>query len=224
MALPLERLCAAVADELHRLCSLLQERLARLAHAGPDAVLDAATLLSGVSAHLTLLEGRLRCLAAPPASQSGPANVTVALREAIALVQAAGQPGETMVGLDLAPDLPRPALGDAALRQVLAELLHNAILATANSEEKRVRVSVRAEEGSVSIEVADTGIGILPADVERIFEPLVSSRRAPFGVGLGLYCCRRILGPVGATIVASGRPGRGATFIVRIPTVGESSG
>jgi len=213
-----ERLCAAIADELHNLSSGLQIRLTRLA-ARPDAVLDAVGLLSGTSARLTLLQGRLRCLSAPGGKGTAGANVPVALREAIALAHAASSLERIEIETDIVPDPPRPLLDDGALRQILAETIHNALLATANSDEPRVRVSVRAEGEWAQIDIVDTGIGVLPGDAERIFEPLVSSRRASFGAGLGLYCCRRLLDAVGGSIAVGGRPGRGATFTVRTPAV-----
>jgi signal transduction histidine kinase len=65
--------------------------------------------------------------------------------------------------------------------------------------------------------VADTGPGIEPATLAKIFEPLFTTKA--FGVGLGLPTVRRIVQQHGGSIEAVSEPGRGTTFLVRIPQI-----
>jgi signal transduction histidine kinase len=94
-----------------------------------------------------------------------------------------------------APTVQLPAVhGDRVqLQQVLLNLITNAIHAMATRDEPRV-LSVRCEackEGGVLISVADTGRGIDPHDITRIFNPLFTTK--PDGMGMGLAICRSIV-------------------------------
>ena len=94
-----------------------------------------------------------------------------------------------------APTVQLPAVhGDRVqLQQVLLNLIANAIHAMAAKDEPRV-LSVRSEaykEGGVLVSVADTGLGIAPHDVNRIFNPLFTTK--PDGMGMGLAICRSIV-------------------------------
>jgi signal transduction histidine kinase/CheY-like chemotaxis protein/HPt (histidine-containing phosphotransfer) domain-containing protein len=131
-------------------------------------------------------------------------------------------------GLELAvqftpQDEPFAVCGDPfRLRQVLANLIGNAIKFTAEGE-----VIVRVElhkltesEAAISVCVADTGIGI-PAEAQRkIFEPFAqadgSTTREYGGSGLGLSICKRLLGLMSGTIRVESTPGRGSNFIIEL--------
>ncbi|SIR74452.1 ATP-binding protein [Microbacterium sp. RURRCA19A] len=121
-----------------------------------------------------------------------------------------------IVVADYAPDVPTHVMGDATrLRQVLVNLLGNAVKFTAQGE---VRVSVRRGAGpdAVRFEVADTGIGI-PADaLQRIFEPFTqaddSTTRTHGGTGLGLSICDALVRMMGGRIRVNSDVGRGSTF------------
>lgn len=120
---------------------------------------------------------------------------------------------------DFAHDLPWRVQGDAAkLRQVLENLLGNALKFTAQGEVAlRVR-PVEAEE--IEFAVADTGCGIATVEQERIFDPFAlgsDGRPAVPGTGLGLALCRRLLALMGGSLQLVSRPGEGSTFACRVP-------
>jgi K+-sensing histidine kinase KdpD len=77
------------------------------------------------------------------------------------------------------------------------------------------------ESGGVEIVVRDTGPGIAPDDLPRIFEAGFSTR--PGSSGLGLAVCRRIFEQHGGSILVESRPGHGATFRLRLPHNGASA-
>ena len=114
---------------------------------------------------------------------------------------------------------PRRVMGDRfRLQQVVTNLLSNAVKFTSEGG-----ITVRVTEGEptrrgqrVRFEVADTGIGIEPAAVARLFEPFnqadSSTTRTYGGTGLGLSICSELVEMMGGEIGAHGEPGRGSTF------------
>ncbi len=104
------------------------------------------------------------------------------------------------------------------LRQVLSNLLSNAI--KYNRPGGGVTASVRAEVGFVAIAVEDTGIGMDESQLARLFVPfdrLGAQHGAVRGTGLGLALTRQLVETMGGTIGVHSAPGRGSSFVVRLP-------
>lgn len=116
------------------------------------------------------------------------------------------------------PSEPLSVLGDLPrLQRVMANLLDNAIKYTAAGG--RVSLAARANGSRVIIEVTDTGAGIPPAEIPRIFDRFYrgdKSRSAP-GSGLGLSLALAVVRAQGGDITVSSEPGRGSTFAVSLP-------
>ena len=107
------------------------------------------------------------------------------------------------------------------IRQLLQNLVANALKFHRADVAPRVTVHAAEEEGgrSVRLVVADNGIGFEPEHAERIFLPFgrLHGRSEYEGTGMGLAICRRIAESAGGSITARGEPGRGATFTVTLP-------
>jgi signal transduction histidine kinase len=104
--------------------------------------------------------------------------------------------------------------GDAGqLRQVLVNLLENAVFAAAPTG--TVTVRGRSEPGGVTLEVEDTGAGVDPAIRRRLFEPLITTK--DHGIGLGLALCKRIAERHGGDVTYADRLGGGARFSLHLP-------
>jgi len=103
------------------------------------------------------------------------------------------------------------------VKQILYNLLSNAVKFTPDGG--RVDVNVRAENSDVRVEVRDTGIGIAPADQERIFEEFqqVGRERSREGTGLGLTLTKRFVELHGGRIWLESAPGEGSTFGFTLP-------
>lgn len=130
------------------------------------------------------------------------------------LAQAAG------VAVRVDGTTPLATLGDgAALRRALLNLVENAVKYTPRGG--KVEIGLARADGVAEVTVADTGIGIEPAEIERIFEPFhrLEAARAhdTGGAGLGLAIARSIVIAHGGTITVESAPGAGSRFTVRLP-------
>ncbi len=126
---------------------------------------------------------------------------------------------------EFAPGLPRGVQGDEQrLRQVLLNLIGNAIKFT---HEGAVVFSIRAgETGRLRFSVSDSGTGIAPQDLGRLFEPftqLGDSRLQAAGTGLGLAISRSLVELMGGTLQVDSRPGFGSCFWFELPLAPASA-
>jgi signal transduction histidine kinase len=109
--------------------------------------------------------------------------------------------------------------GDAAqLQQVLINLVLNAAEALHDLPTERRTLTIataRSPSGDVLISVHDEGPGIPPEQLSRLFEPFHTTKEA--GLGLGLSLSRSIVEAHGGELVVESEPGRGTTFVARLP-------
>ncbi len=125
------------------------------------------------------------------------------------------------------PELPLWAEGDPTrLTQVAGNLLQNAVKFTPRGGTVTVRLTPDRGRGQAVLTVRDTGDGIDPALLPRLFEPFAqadrSLDRSKGGLGLGLSLVKGLVGLHGGEVQArSDGPGRGAVFVVRLPMEGE---
>ena len=129
-----------------------------------------------------------------------------------AMAPAAEQGGVEIV---VACDGELAALRSGSLYHVVLNLVKNAVEATPSGG--RVRAAARAQGDALVIEVADTGPGIPPESVPRLFEPFYSLKAVGKGTGLGLVISKDLVEKQGGTLTAANRPEGGAVFTVRIP-------
>ncbi len=108
------------------------------------------------------------------------------------------------------------------VRQILTNLLGNAAKFT---DHGTIGLRVRTGDGTVQVDVFDTGIGIPPANLEAIFEPFrqVEGDRAVLGAGLGLAIARRLATLMGGTLTVASRVGVGSTFSLTLPPCATSA-
>jgi len=134
----------------------------------------------------------------------------------------------TLRGVDLHLDVPDTlsliGATDEHMEQMLSNLIDNAIKYT--DPEGRVAISLKEEDRCVVGEVEDTGIGIAPQDMSRIFEEFYRAENAkevePYGTGLGLPIVKRVVELYGGQLHVQSELGKGSKFTFAFPKVGRA--
>lgn len=126
--------------------------------------------------------------------------------------------GAVTIGVSLHGDLPAVRADAQQLHQLLINLLSNADDAVSSSRaDGRVQVTTMTADGCVLIKVSDTGHGIAPADLERIFEPTFTTNSNRGRRGYGLTIARRIAEANGATLTVESTLEKGSVFTISFP-------
>lgn len=112
---------------------------------------------------------------------------------------------------------------ESKLGQVFLNLVVNATQAIPEGRyaDNEIRITTRVEAGEVRIDVADTGSGMPPHVLDRLFQPFFTTKAAGEGTGLGLSICHRIVASHGGRIQVESTPGQGTCFHLAFPSVGE---
>lgn len=156
-----------------------------------------------------------------PESPTAPHEADVA--EALEIVRANLRGAIESVGARITTGtLPRVGLAPDDLVQLLQNLVGNAVKYRGDAP-PRVHVTADRRDDTWVLSVSDNGVGIAPADRERIFGLFQRVERpgGPPGSGIGLNVCRRIVEHAGGRIWVDSEPGDGATFSCALPAVAE---
>ncbi|WP_433825131.1 sensor histidine kinase [Actinoplanes sp. CA-015351] len=218
------RLIADVAHELRTPLSNLRGYLEGLA----DGVIEPSPEIFASLHEETLLQRRilddLQVLALAEAGDLDYTPVPADLSELAATAATVHRAVADNAGVDLVVDAPSPVEVRAdpdRTRQVLGNLLSNAIRYT--DAGGRVEISVGRDAQGAFLRVRDTGVGMTPDEVTRVFDRFwradPARQRATGGSGLGLTIARRIVADQGGTLSAESTPDLGTTFTVRLPAI-----
>jgi PAS domain S-box-containing protein len=146
------------------------------------------------------------------------------IRESVDFLLPQMKLSEVEVELSLDPQLPEIRGDRIRLSQVFLNLLTNARQAMESSSVRKLAIrtyrAVRPELPVVA-QVADTGKGFSSAEAANLFRPFYTTKKSGHGTGLGLSISRTIIQDHQGSIEASGSPGKGATFTLRLPAVPE---
>jgi signal transduction histidine kinase len=179
-----------------------------------EKILDAAQRAS-------VITGGVLGLARPRADRYEPTDLVRLAEEVLLLVNK--DLTRNRVKLDFqAEGRPYARVNPAQIQQVMMNLVINARQAMPRGGTVRVRVANDATGRLAELSVADTGVGIAPADLRRIFEPFFTTKTGPDasglgGTGLGLAVCRDIVEAHHGRLRAESRVGQGTTFTLRLP-------
>lgn len=116
-------------------------------------------------------------------------------------------------------DAPFVWVNESRLGQVFLNLLVNAAQAIPPGfvDGNLISVGIRSQDGRVEVEIADTGVGIPPKLLPKIFDAFYSTKDVKSGTGLGLAICKGIVEEMGGQISVKSEVGRGTTFTLRLP-------
>jgi signal transduction histidine kinase len=140
------------------------------------------------------------------------------LEEAVEIVRGVAPGKQASVTWKVAPGIGDVVTDPGLLRQIVVNLLSNALDAVDRNGD--IALEARPVDDDVLITVSDTGHGIAPDDLRRIFEPFYTTKGRGKGTGLGLAICRQLTAALGGTISVESEAGKGSTFFVRIPRQG----
>lgn len=176
---------------------------------------------------LRVIEGEVRRMerslqsfldfARPPRSERRRFQLNELLQDVASLIH--GRSERQNVRVDLKSEPIKLTADREQLRQVLVNLALNALDAMPNGG--TLRITIGTTGTTIEIEVSDTGTGINPALLPRLFEPFVSGKET--GLGLGLAISRRIVEAHGGTLTAVNRTDGGARFRITLPTEGHDA-
>lgn len=152
-------------------------------------------------------------------TEFGDVNLNRTIEETVNLIEPQLRKAGIKIDLSLAPQLPLIKGNAGRLQQVFLNLFLNARDAMEEGGTLRVRTS--ASEGSVQVDVADTGKGIPPEILSRIYDPFFTTKPAKRGTGLGLSVTYGIVREHGGTIEVESLPGAGTCFHLDFPVVGK---
>jgi PAS domain S-box-containing protein len=179
-------------------------------------------ILAGAEALLRLIEDLLivsRVQAGKFTISLEPVRLEALVAEALETQQLVADRKGVTLEAELAPDLPTCQADPLRIFQVLHNLVGNAIKFTPGGN--RVAVRLAAVDGALRCEVADTGVGISPEDLPRLFQRFVqldmSNTRTAGGTGLGLSIVKAIVDAHGGQVGITSEVGQGSTFWFTLP-------
>ncbi len=151
----------------------------------------------------------------PTAPKKQSSDVNSLLTDCIELVEEQALFLNIAIDRDLEPTLPLVMVDPSQIQQVFVNLIINA--AEAMDGDGRLEITTRHMDSEVEIEFTDSGPGINPEDLDRVFDPFFSTKEAGHGTGLGLAISYGIVREHGGRITAASEEVAGATFVVRLP-------
>ena len=214
---------ADVAHELRTPLSNIQGYLEAINDGLVQPTPETIDTIHGQALHLARLVEDLRLLAQVEAGalelELHSTEVDELLQSCVEAVRPRADAEGIGLNLDVDQSLPHLVMDATRVSQVVGNLLENAI--THTPEGGSIDVSASAGDGVVEIAVADTGPGIAPEDLSRLFDRFYradpSRNRSTGGAGLGLTIARRLVEAHGGTIDVGSVVGEGSRFTIRLP-------
>lgn len=196
--------CGSINQTCTRMFAILEQQTARLNRLVQD-VLNASRLESG---DLSI--------------QPEPISILPVVGQVVEQVRARNN--ERVIQEPIKPGLPMVFADRDRVAEILANLLDNAD--KYSPPESKIEVGVSADQVGVTVSVRDSGTGLPPGDLDRLFDKFYridgSDSQTAYGYGLGLYVCRRLVEAQGGHIWAENHPDGGAVFSFTLPVWQES--
>ena len=137
-------------------------------------------------------------------------DIRIVINEALSRLKIADN---IKLSKDLQSDLPMVTIDANQIGQVLINLIENACQAMKDGG--KLQISTRKSKTFAEIEIADSGCGIPEKEINKIFDPLFTTK--PKGIGMGLAVCHGIIDKHNGTIEVKSREGKGTNMIVKLP-------
>jgi signal transduction histidine kinase len=207
------QMAAVIAHEVRNPLAIIKataERIRKKYETGkPDQLLD---FISEEVDRLNQTTNRYLQFAAPPEVSNGWESVADIVDSVVGGLRRQFSHKGVNLQKAIDPDLQQVAVNSAKLRQILINLLRNALEATAEAGTLTLKATGSQPPGSVQIEVRDNGCGLGKRELAHIFDPFYTTK--PKGSGLGLFVVKRLVEELGGRLVVQSQVGVGTTFTV----------
>lgn len=194
-----------------------------------EEMVKSAIQIENAGTHLLSLINDMLDLSSLDAGQLNlqlePVAIAALVQRCLTLVEPHARQHAITLEAQMDPELPTVRGDVRAVKQVLFNLVGNAIKFARPQTVVHLRVRHEPLDGQVSLAIADHGLGIEPAMLPSLFEPFTRVHRgvgAPPGSGLGLSISQKLVSAMGGRIEVSSVVGEGTTFTVRLPVDGRA--
>jgi signal transduction histidine kinase len=178
--------------------------------------------ISKAALHAREIIKKLLLFARQTPPQLATVDLNAIVEEGVELLLPQCETRAIQVERELPWNLPPVVADPGQVRQVVLNLVVNAVQASPRGG--RIRVSTSSDESHVQLLVEDFGSGMSEAVVEQIFLPFYTTKEVGQGTGLGLSVVHGIVSAHGGTVEVESAPGKGARFCVRLPRAPRSQG
>ena len=192
---------------------LMERELKRLPAAQAERVREDLRVARDEIARLDQIINQFLRAIRPTQPELQPTTVNDVIGETLALLEQEISDRDILVERELAEGLPRILLDRAQLKQAFYNIIKNALQAMRSGGILRIRTE--ADDTHVAISFIDSGQGIAPEQIGRLFEPYFTTKEN--GTGLGLMIVQRIVREHGGTIEVESDKDRGTTFRIKLP-------
>jgi hypothetical protein len=214
-------LSAGIAHEMNNPLGIITSRIEVMLldaeeHNVPTEMIEDLKVLHRATQRVARIATNLRSFARQAPREHAPIDLNAVVLETLLLMQKPLEVDNIRLVTSLDPAL-SPIMGDAStLQQVLLNLVTNAREAMGSRGEIRIETGPVAERvGWVRMVIADTGPGISPEELSKVFDPFYTTKRS--GTGLGLSVSYGIIQDHHGTVDVQSTPGRGTTFVLAFP-------
>jgi two-component system sensor histidine kinase HydH len=153
----------------------------------------------------------------PSSLELRPLDLRAAAEDALRLVELKATECHIATSVEEEGDVPSVLGDEEALRSVFTNLIINGMQAIDGSGGSlTIKLSTESDGARARIDITDTGRGIAPENISKVFEPYFSTKET--GTGLGLAIVKKAVDDHGGTISVTSKPGSGTTFTITLPT------
>jgi PAS domain S-box-containing protein len=221
-------LTAGIAHEMNNPLGIITSRIELMLldaeeQSLPAEIVEDLRVLHRATQRVTRIATNLRSFARQAPREHAKIHLNAVVQETLLLMQKPLEVDGIRFATSLDPGL-GPILGDpSTLQQVLLNLVTNAREAMANrGGEIRIETAQAERPGWVRLVIADTGPGISPEELSKVFDPFYTTKQS--GTGLGLSVSYGIIQDHHGTVDVQSIPGRGTTFVLAFPAVSDTRG
>lgn len=183
----------------------------------PAEQAEYADIINRETARMNRLIEELLTFARPPATDVRSVDVNAVVADSLFLLEPKAVRNRVEISRDLAPGLPQVKVDSERLKQVLINILINAVQAVEKGGEIRIATYYNPGDATVRISVTDTGVGIDPENIGKLFDPFFTTKDE--GTGLGLSVAERLMESWGGKILVDSTFGRGSVFTLVLPAL-----